>query len=363
MKIIVSTIFALTAFTNITMAAPSEKLMREMEDYVRDLVRAHPEVIGDKKKKEYREDAVQSAGRDGVFELSESDAKKLRRRKELIKDTDYKKTLKEMQSLNSESPEITFLIKYAEQERIKAVEKLLAFRLMKRAYGQAAEEASNRLGTQMTAILNAYTQYKKEHNKAPASLSELNIPDNAKKFINSKGEKVDWIYIGHLGEVLRAEGSHIVLAAPEPTAGNRMCGMDNGKILPFKNSAIEKHLNEVVQNAQNGTLTPAGGNNLSSEALTAVMKKIDLYKDLNNENLPGSLDDLKIDDAHKNYTDPASGDKTPWIYLGSSSRIRVNENTKVIIVAPKEHQGKRLAGLSNGKIVTLDEKQIAQALK
>lgn len=351
-------------------AATSQKLMSEMEDYARDLVRKHPEVVGDKKKKEYREDMVKQAGQAGVFELSKDQEKLLRRRKEIVPNDKFQEMLSKMKALNSKDPKVTFLISYAENDRIKAVEKVLAYRLMQRDYAKAAEKAANERGKHMHTVLQKYVDYKQTNSKPPASLSDLGLPEESKKFTNSKGEKVDWIYIGHLGPRLKTNNSHVVLIAPEPAGDARACGLDNGEIVRFKNSSVQGHIDKIVKSMNDGTATPTGGGGSnvqtgsgSSQALSAIMKRIKIYKELNNDKLPSSLSDLKIAPEHKNYTDPASGEKLAWIYLGANSRIRVGENTKVIIVAPKANGDKRLAALSDGRIITIPEKQIGPALK
>lgn len=347
-------------------AATSSKLVDEMRDYVRALVRAHPEAAGDKKKKEAREDMVKKAGQQGVFEVTEDQEKKLRRRKDVVADGEYKQALAQLKSLNSKDPKVTFLIKYAGQERIKGAEKLLAYRLMKRDYAKAAEKASSERGKRVTAILAKYTAYKTAHSKPPASLADLDLPEDCKQFVNSKGEKVDWIYIGHLGPRLKANNSHVVLVEPEPLGDARICGMDSGEVVRFKNSSIEGQINKLVEAMKNGTVqpgAPGGGGGASSAALAAIMKKIALHKDLNNGKSPSTLGELELDAGHKTYTDPATGEKLPWIYLGDKSRIAVNNDTTVIIAAPKAHNGKRLVGLSNGKTAVVDDQQIAPLLK
>ena len=214
---------------------------------------------------------------------------------------------------------------------------------------------------QINTILKKYADYKAANNKPPASLDDLELPENCKKYVNSKGEKVDWIYIGHLGARLRSENSHVVLATPEPLGDVRLCGMDNGTIARFRNGSIQEPL-EKLAGAKKGGSINTGATTATSPALAAVMKKIALFKDLNNEKLPESLSDLELDDAHRNYTDPATGEKNPWIYLGNKSKFKVKD-AKVIILAPKGHKGRRLAGLSNGKIVALNDKAITPHLK
>ena len=347
-------------------AATSSKLVDEMEDYVRDLIRAHPEVIGDKKKTQAREAMVNNAGQQRVFELTEDEAKLLRRRKDLVKDSDYRATLEKMKALHSKDPEITFLIKYAEQEKIKSAEKLLAYRLMKLDYAQAAEKVAAHRSKIMHTILKKYADYKAANSKPPQSLHDLELPQECKKFTNSKGKKVDWIYIGHLGPQLKTDNSHIVLIEPEPNGDVRICGMDNGQVTRFQNNSVEGHINKLVETMKKDDTNRSAqqvATNTSSASLMKVMKKIALHKDLYNNKLPNSLNDLKIDEADKCYTDPETGEKTPWIYLGKSSKIQGSSGVKIIIAAPKAHQTKRLAGLSNGKIVLLNDDSIAPLLK
>ena len=365
MKAIIQLTIAAIVLGHVASAATSQKLLGEMEDYIRDLIRAHPEVVGEKKKKKYREEMVEQARREGIYELSEAQEKNLRRNKEVVKDNDFATTLKQMKSLNSEDPKVTFLLKYAQQDRIKSVEKLLAYRLMKRDYGKAAQKAADARAKRMKVILTKYTDYKTANNKPPADLATLDLPEDCKQFVNSKGEKVDWIYFGHLGPQLKTDSSHIVLVCPEPLGDARTCGLDNGEVVHFKNSSIEKQINKVLEAIKNGTIQPSAGGASAGgaqAALAAIMKRLKVYQELNNGKLPDALSDLKVAPEHLNYTDPATGKKSPWIYLGSNSPLRVNDKVKVLVVAPQPHQGRRLAGLSDGKIGALDDKQIAPAL-
>ncbi|MFK7911245.1 MAG: hypothetical protein AB8F34_11695 [Akkermansiaceae bacterium] len=366
MKLMVFSILTAFITSGLSFAATSRKMVDEMEDYVRDLIRAHPEVAGDKKKKEARADMVKEAGQNRVFEVTEAEEKKLRRRKDMMKDGEYKAALENIKSLNSKDPKITFLIKYAEEKNIKGVEKFLAYRLIKFNYASAAQKVSHEREKRMATILKLYVDYKAANSKPPASLEDLKLPEDCKKFVDSKGNKIDWIYIGHLGPRLKANNSHVVLIEPEPLGDIRVCGMDTGEVVRFQNSSVEAPIKKLVDAMDKGDVKPAGvesGSSAASPALSAIMKKIALYKDLNNNKMPGSLNDLTIDEKHKVYKDPVSGEETPWIYLGVKSRIQVNKELKVIIVAPKAHNGKRLAGLSDGKIVALNDKQIAPLLK
>ncbi len=93
------------------------------------------------------------------------------------------------------------------------------------------------------------------------------------------------------------------------------------------------------------------------------MKKYRIYKELNNDNEPASLADLNLGDEHKQYTDPASGEKSDWIFLGKSSRISIGNGIKVVVVSPKAHAGFRLVGLSNNKMSTVKEAEIGPLLK
>jgi hypothetical protein len=142
--------------------------------------------------------------------------------------------------------------------------------------------------------------------------------------------------------------------------------MDNGQVTRFQNNSVEGHINKLVETMKKDDTNRSAqqvATNTSSASLMKVMKKIALHKDLYNNKLPNSLNDLKIDEADKCYTDPETGEKTPWIYLGKSSKIQGSSGVKIIIAAPKAHQTKRLAGLSNGKIVLLNDDSIAPLLK
>ena len=364
MKTLAIVILHTMLLTAISSAATSEKLLDEMKDYARELIRKHPDLAGKISKKDAREALVNSAGQNGIFELGEADEKKLRRRKSVISDRNYKEMIKKIKALNIKKPEITFLIEYAEQEKIKEAQKLLAYRLMKKNYDGLARAAADQRRITISKILKEYKTYKNENKQAPKSLEELNLNAELQQFTNSEGEKVDWIYIGHLGPILKTEDSHVVLIAPEPFGNARTCGLDSGRIVNFKNDAIEDRINQIVEGMKSGKIQPGAtaGPPGTSKVLSEVMKKISIYKDLNNDKLPSSLNDLNIEEKLKSYTDPATGEQTPWIYFGKNSKIKVQENVYVIIIAPKAHQDKRLAGLSNGKIVVLPEKQIAPIL-
>lgn len=349
-------------------AAHSTKLQKEMEDYARDLLRKHPEAAGEKKKRDAREDMVKEARNDRIFELTETQEKNLRRRKDIVTDGEFKTVLKQMKALNSKDPKVTFLIEYAEQDKIKAIEKVLAYRLMKRDYTKAAEKAANERSKRMKTILAKYSDYKAANSKAPESLADLDLPEDCKKFVNSKGEKVDWIYIGHLGPQLKTETSYVVLVEPEPSGGARVCGLDSGDIVRFKNSAVESNINKIVEAMKNGTAKKAsdqqqgGGNHPSMGALKSLMGKYMTYKKANEGKAPASLDALDLTADEKQYTSPASGEKMDWIFLGSASKISVGNDVKVVIAAPKASQGVRIIGLSDGRVGTIKDSNIAPHL-
>lgn len=351
-------------------AARQNALEKEMEGYARDLFRAHPEAAGDDKPRDAAEKMYKEAQQEKLLELTKADEKKLRKREEMVGGGMYTTALNELKSLNSKDPKITFLIKYAENPKIKADEKLLAYRLMQHHYKTGAEQAARDRSKRLATILTNYTAYKKDHGgKAPASLADLNLPKDCQKFTNSKGEEVDWIYIGHLGPALKTNNTHVVLAEPEPLGDGRVCGLDDGNIVTFKNSQIQPHLEKLAhaKSGQNGGTNENGGNAnggqpVAEGALAGFMKKYKIFKELNNNKEPTSIDDLNLAEEDKKYTDPASGKKIDWIFLGQSSRISAGGDIKVIVVAPMAHNGGRLAGLSDGKVVRIEESQIAPLL-
>ena len=352
-----------------TMAA--NPLEKEMEDYARDFYRAHPEAAGEDKVRDARQKMYNEAKQHRLLELTRDEEKKLRRRQDLIGKGNYNSTLGELKALNSQDPKITYLIKYAENPKIKGDEKLLAYRLMKfnyqRAAAQAAEDRSKRIHT----ILSQYTAYKQNNDgKAPASLDDLDLPEDCKKFTNSKGEKVDWIYIGHLGARLQANNSHVVIAEPEPLGSARICGLDSGEVARFNNKSIQPQLEKLAKAKGDGSgaANPDGNNagdgeSAAGSALAGLMKRYRIYKELNNNKEPESIDDLNLSDKDKKFTDPKTGEQLDWIFLGKNSRIQAGDGLKVIVVSPRAYNNYRLAGLSNGKVVKIPESKIGPMLK
>ena len=346
--------------------ASQNALDKEMEDFARDFFRAHPEAAGELRTRAAREKMVKDTKSSNILELNKDTEKKLRRRDEVVRPDRYATALTRLKSLDSKDPQITFLIEYAEKEKIKNAEKLLAFRLAERLYMKAAADAAGMVNKHLAIILANYSDYKKANNgKAPANLDALKLPEECKKFITSQGDKIDWIYIGQLGARLKVKDSHVVIATPEPVGASRPCGLDNGQIVSFENEQVKSHLDKIVASIKGGATAQGGGDNNHPAAgtLAGLMNKYRIYKELNNDKEPSSLADLNLKDEHQQYTDPASGEKSAWIFLGKSSRISIGNGIKVVVVSPKPHAGFRLVGLSNNKISTVKEEQIGPMLK
>lgn len=374
MKRILVTLAITALFVGVTQAARQNAVDKEMEDYARDLFRAHPEAAGDDKPRDAAKKMYRDAKQLKLLEVSKAEEKKLRKREEMVGKGMYSTAIDQLKALNSKDPKITFLIKYAENPKIKSDEKLLAYRLMQHNYKKAADDAARERSNRISTILAKYTAYKESHDgKAPPSLGDLDLPEDCQKFTNSKGEEIDYIYIGHLGPRLKTNNTHVVLIEPEPLGTARVCGLDDGNVVNFKNSAVQGHIDKIVKSMNDGTAPSGGGGGggdgkagggqaAPAGALAGFMRKYKIFKELNNDKEPSSIDELNLADKDKKYTDPGTGEKLDWIFLGSSSKISAGEGIKVIVASPKPSGGSRLVGLSNGKVVTIKESQIAPML-
>ncbi len=372
MKKILITLAVMALFAGVTQAARQNAVDKEMEDYARDLFRAHPEAAGDDKPRDAAKKMYEDAKQNRLLELTKDEEKILRKREEMVVAGRYSAAIDQLKALNSKDPKISFLIKYAENPKIKSDEKLLAYRLMQHNYKKAAVDAARARRIRITTILTKYRAYKDSNDgKAPPSLGDLDLPEDCQKFTNSKGEEVDYIYIGHLGPRLNTNNTHVVLIEPEPLGDNRVCGLDDGNVANFKNSQVQPHIDKIVKSMNDGTAPNSGGGGdgkagggqaAPAGALTGFMKRYKIFKELNNDKEPSSIDELNLADKDKNYTDPGTGEKLDWIFLGSSSKISAGEGIKVIVASPKPSGGSRLAGLSNGKVVTIKESQIGPML-
>ncbi|MGB0992537.1 MAG: hypothetical protein ACPG32_08710 [Akkermansiaceae bacterium] len=378
-------IFLATLILCLTQAhARSNALEREMEDYARDLIRAHPEVAGEKKTRTAREDVFKEAKNAKLLDLTKAQEKKLRKREALVTDGVYKTAIKNMKLLNSKDPEIIFLLKYAEKQGIKPVEKTLAHRLLDNKYKKAAAKAAEARGKRMHAVMAKYAAYKQTNGKPPASLDDLELAEENKQFVDpATGDKHDWIYIGHLGARLKTNNTHVVLAEPIPLGANRVCGLDDGNIVQFTNSGIKGHLEKIQESMKNGTAKPAPNKpdpdtptppseekkkpakpaHPALPQLKSIMAKYMTYKRANDGNHPKSLDDLKLSDDEKQYTPPEGGDKEDWIFLGDESEISVGNGVRVVICSPKASKGIRIVGLSDGRTGTIQDSNISKHLK
>lgn len=350
-------------------AARQNALEKEMEDYARDFYRKHPKAAGDKKIRDAREDLYKKAKAEQVLELTKKQEKKLRKREDLVTDGAYKTALNQLKSLNSKDPDVTFLIEYSEKEKIKPAEKLLAHRLTLNTYKKAEAKAIEDRSKRMYAVMAKYTEYKSANGKAAGSLADLNLPEDCKQFVDpATGNKSDWIYIGHLGARLKSSDSFIVLAEPLPLGDSRVCGLDSGKIVKFKESSIKEHLEKLAKTpAGEGsddkkTSVSSGGNHPGIPALKQLMKKYRIYKQLHSNTGPKSLSDLDLTADEKQYQDPDGGAKSDWIFLGEKSKIKGQDGVAVVIVAPKPYQGNRIAGLSDGRHVTIPDESISKHL-
>lgn len=348
-------------------AARQNALEKEMEDYARDYYRKHPEAAGDKNKRDAREELVKQAQSDRVLQLSEKQAKMLRRRKDVVTDGSLKTAVGNLKSLNSKDPEIAFLIEYAGQKKLKPAEKLLAHRLAVHRYQKAMAKAAADRTARMQAVMAKYTAYKAANGKAPGSLAELNLPDDCRQFIDpATGKKSDWIYIGHLGARLQAGESFVVLAEPVPLGSSRVCGLDNGKISPFKDSQIKEYLKKLVKAAADGggaaPAVGAGGNHPGLPALESLMKKYLAYKQRHNNTGPDTLSELELTAGERQYSDPDTGEKSDWIFLGEKSRLKGQDGVALVIVSPKPYKGVRIAGLADGRQVVVADAAISKHL-
>ena len=157
--------------------ARSNALEREMEDYARDLIRAYPEVVGEKKTREARSEIYKKAKDAKLLELSKDEERTLRKKDPMVSDADYKGALDLIKAIESKEPTIIFLIKYAENPKIKAAEKQLAYRLIKKEQPKLTNQLNHKRKDQVTRALEKYTSYKQEHGKAAKTLAELELMD------------------------------------------------------------------------------------------------------------------------------------------------------------------------------------------
>ncbi len=211
MKKILITLAVMALFAGVTQAARQNAVDKEMEDYARDLFRAHPEAAGDDKPRDAAKKMYEDAKQNRLLELTKDEEKILRKREEMVVAGRYSAAIDQLKALNSKDPKISFLIKYAENPKIKSDEKLLAYRLMQHNYKKASVDAARARRIRITTILTKYRAYKENNDgKAPPSLGDLDLPEDCQKFTNSKGEEVDYIYIGHLGPRLNTNNTHAV---------------------------------------------------------------------------------------------------------------------------------------------------------
>jgi len=226
--------------------ARSNALEKEMEDYARDIVRAHPEVAGNLKTREARAAIYKKAKDAKILELLKIDEKKLRKKDSTVKESDYQEALNLIKSVKSKEPAITFLIKYAENPKIKADEKLLAYRLIKHEQPKLTAQINHLRKERVASALIKYTEYKENNEgKAPTTMEALELTDKEQYTHPITGEASDWIYIAHSKIRINVDGSYIVFAEPTGYGDLRVCGLDSGNTVMMKEESIKKSLEKT----------------------------------------------------------------------------------------------------------------------
>lgn len=343
--------------------ARSNALEKEMEDYARDIIRAHSELAGNLKTREARLDIYNKAKKAKLLELSKEDARKLRKRDATISDDSFKEALELIKSMQSKEPQITFLIKYAENPKIKAAEKLLAYRLIKHNQTILTNKINHARKELVSAALSQYTDYKDSNKKPAATLEELELRDSQQYTHPTTGEKSDWIYLAHPKIRLKTGNSYIVLAEPEGHGGIRFCGLDNGETVTMKDVPIQKSITQTQASIKKYKEDKAAGKTSPTtkkvpHPIVGLMKKIKAYQNKHDGSRPSSLDDLNLPDREKQYIDPASGKRYDWLYFGDNSPLKIGGNLTVIILAPKAHNGRHVLGLSDGRVGMMTAEQM-----
>lgn len=342
-------------------------LEREMEDYARDFYRAYPDAAGDVKPRQAAANLLKKLKVNKILDLTRDQEKQLRKKEDVVSETAYTTAIENLKGLGSKEPNIMFLLKYADREDLKPVEKLLIYRLNEIYYHPAAEKSIAARKKVMSDILKKYKDYNAEERKAPASLADLDLPEGLKQFLNPiTGEKMDWIYIGHRKRRITAHDSHIVLAEPVGSGQFRLCGLDNGKVGTYKENSISKSLEKILTTPdpikKPGGGTAPTGSHPEMATLKSLMKKYVTYRKEQKKS-PKALADLELSDDEKSYKDPETGDLSDWIFLGKKSPIQGKDRVPVVIVAPKGYKGKRIAGLHDGRTVSISDASISKLLE
>jgi len=360
-------------------------LEREMEHYARNIIRAHPELAGGKKTRDARADIYNKVKKSHILDLSKEDAKKLRKHQSLISEASFQESLKLINSIKEKKPEVDFLAKYASRKKIKPIEKLLAYRLMEQMKPQLQRALQQDRNKSLLKVLTAYTNYKSSHDgKIPTNIEDLQLPDDCSQFVHpNTSEKSDWVYLAHPTIHLKYAQTFIIIAEPEPINGYRTCGLDNGKIVSFKEDSIANHLSSTLQRIKQAKEAPAqppvakkqpenrqpprqrkvSKKRRTIHLMANVIRKCFAYKQTHQGKFPPSLDDLELADDEKQYIDPQSGKRYDWVYYGNNSPLNAGNGVRIFIVSPKTYQGRFFVGLTNGKLGEVPEEQLKKRPK
>lgn len=356
-------------------ARSNNPLQDEMEDYAKDVLRVCPELAGDKRTREAREALVTEARNNRLLELSEDQAKLLKRRKDVVNKAEFETLLEEFKSLAGEDKEAQFLLKYAEDPRIKPAGRLLAFRMMGAKKQSLVEKRAQQRSKRIHKVANLYKNYVDSKGKAPGSLEELGLPDDCRSFSNPLTQQdMDWIYLGAGGRTFKLGNAKVVIVEPVDVNGTRMCGLENGEVSPVRNADFEKFYAKLQEDMKkpkqaqtpqgqaNGKSGGAGGHPAFAQ-MQPLMRKYVAYRQLHDGEIPASLDDLNLNEEQKMFVDPDSGEKSEWVYLGRDAKLKAGKDVHVVLVAPYSVQGVSAVGLSNGKMATGPTKSIEPVLK
>lgn len=350
--------------------ARSNALEREMKSYVRDLLKAHPEVYDGKKERDVREDMIRKATKAKLLELSKEEERRIRKHDPLVSDADFNKAFSDIKAMVKKSDvEINFLVAYAEEPKLKTVQKALAYRLSKGALKKLNIRSNSLRNDRMMAVMVRYTEYKDEHGKAPTTLADLKLAEENSQFINPvTGKKSNWIYIYHPTLRLKAQGSFLVLVEPESPNGTTLCGLDKGSVIGISEKKLRPQVDNVLKKLEEAKKNPAKktqqpANAKSQKTIQSIVSKLQAYKNENDGSFPNDLSELTLAEDEKQYTNPENGEKTDWYYFGNSDQFRINKDKFIVLMSPKAYRGGHTVVLSDGKVGLIAAAQASRIIK
>jgi len=369
----------------LTSSLSAKSLRKEAEDYVKDLIRAHPE-LG-------KIEPTASKSRDAhmarigkiyrIFSLSETESELLKKRKNAVSSEQMKAAVDKLKLVANTDPEAKFLIERGSDEKLKREEQLLIYRIIRNVTTREKSEVDSMRRKALTEVHKLIKEYKEVNNAPPKSLADLTIPAEFKQFTDpATGKKQDWVYLGNVA--FKTRSSYLwVMEHPIGTADKVMGIREDGAFGTYTYASTVSKLKELEKAGSKpptkkeeatpedkpadkaeepakpviDVTIPAGYGTDIDDQLKSIME---LYTKFAAEKEINSLDDLMLGDRKKICKSFDGKDGKPWVYVGSRLKVTAGKHQLILMSPYHDHKGQYPGTLSDGSVIRIHKDQFKE---